>query len=481
MSAVVVMIQSHAPSDDALAEDIAQHVRAGRRGQALHGHVTRARDLEDPPPILFADANLVNFLQVLGVERVGHAQERRQLVDTDSFIATQARVRGVRLLREAAAMIAGDVADELHVVAGQAENLRGLQEIKAVFVVASQVHELADIVQKPGNFQQKPVAFLECVLGGKAVEQLDGQSRDSSCVRLINVISGTEPGGAGQDLRAEVSQTGFCRHRSCELDQQSGTQRDVGNDDARRGGREKKAAIDEQGRHECRSVDLRQTKSIDESLFVTRFDFRADGKKRLAWDFPNPLLVGLDRLAGGKSHVAPESNHVRDPAQRGFEDEVADDVRDLLRQQPNALLVRAVPGRQPLAKTDGSERVDAGLRRLSALEKRQTDTAAADFDEGGVGDVEHGVVLQAISNGQVGEPALLGSVDDFDIQAGTHADPIEERVCIGRFAHGAGCHGTDVAHLIAVHDVAKAVQRANGGIDRRRPDPADREGVLAEE
>ena len=112
---------------------------------------------------------------------------------------------------------------------------------------------------------------------------------------------------------------------------------------------------------------------------------------------------------------------------------------------------------------------NAGLRRLSALEKRQTDTAAADFDEGGVGDVEHGVVLQAISNGQVGEPALLGSVDDFDIQAGPRADPIEERVCIGRFAHGAGCHGTDVAHLIAVDDVAKAVQRANGGIDRRRP------------
>ena len=64
-----------------------------------------------------AAADLLHLLQMLGVERVGEPQNRRELVHAHPILAVKPHVRQVRLLRHAAAMVAGDVRDDLHVVA----------------------------------------------------------------------------------------------------------------------------------------------------------------------------------------------------------------------------------------------------------------------------------------------------------------------------------------------------------------------------
>ena len=76
---------------------------------SLHGQVAGALDLEDPAPLPPIGAKRRHLLQVFGVERVGHAQHRRQLVDDDAILAVERDVRQMALLRRRPAMIAGDV------------------------------------------------------------------------------------------------------------------------------------------------------------------------------------------------------------------------------------------------------------------------------------------------------------------------------------------------------------------------------------
>ena len=81
-------------------------------GQALDREVAAAVDLEHPLVLLAQHAHVAHLLQVVGVERVGHAQDRRQLVDAHAVLRVERHVGQVRLVRGRAAVVARDVGDD---------------------------------------------------------------------------------------------------------------------------------------------------------------------------------------------------------------------------------------------------------------------------------------------------------------------------------------------------------------------------------
>ena len=105
---------------DLAAEHVGQQVGARERGQPLHGEVAAAVDLEHPAARpRAARFTSLHLLQVVGVERVGEAQDRGQLVHEHARVAVERHVGQVRLLGQRAPVVAGDVRDDRHVVAAR--------------------------------------------------------------------------------------------------------------------------------------------------------------------------------------------------------------------------------------------------------------------------------------------------------------------------------------------------------------------------
>ena len=86
-------------------------------------------------------------------------------------VAIERDVRQVRLLRQAAAVIARDVGDDRGFVVGQPEDLRCGEDVLRVLVMRAQADVNADVVQQRRHLQQQPIAIAETVLVAQFVEQ----------------------------------------------------------------------------------------------------------------------------------------------------------------------------------------------------------------------------------------------------------------------------------------------------------------------
>ena len=101
-------------------------------------------------PGLFAthQVQVPDLLQVLGVERVGDTEDRRQLVDDEAVLAIERDVRQMAVLRHRPPMIARDVGDDGGFLVGQAEDLRRGQQVLGMLVMRAQAHIDSDVVQQ---------------------------------------------------------------------------------------------------------------------------------------------------------------------------------------------------------------------------------------------------------------------------------------------------------------------------------------------
>ena len=80
------------------------------------------------------------------------------------------------------------------------------------------------------------------------------------------------------------------------------------------------------------------------------------------------------------------------------------------------------------------------------------------------------VIAQPFTRRQIREPALLGSVDDVDRDAGPDAHAIEKDLGVGGFADGAGRHRAASHDAVAVHDAAEPRHGADRRVHRGRSD-----------
>ena len=155
--------------------------------------------------LLAADqAQVADFLRVLGVERIGDAEDRRELVDDQAVRAIERDVRQVAVLRQAAAVVARDVRDDRRLVVGQPEDLRRGEDVLRVLVMGAQADVDADVVQQRRDLEQQPLAIAEPVLVAELVEQPRRQLRDVVAVLAVEPVAVAERLGAGQHLLLEV-------------------------------------------------------------------------------------------------------------------------------------------------------------------------------------------------------------------------------------------------------------------------------------
>ena len=104
------------------------------------------------------------------------------------------------------------------------------------------------------------------------------------------------------------------------------------------------------------------------------------------------------------------------------------------------------------------------MRRLHALQPREVGAAAADFEQERVLGLSRRVIAQPFPRREIGEPALLGSVDDVDRDAGSYPHTIEKDIGIRGFADGAGRDRAAGDDAVAVHDAAEPSHGADGSI-----------------
>ena len=222
------------------------------------------------------------LLKMFRVESVREPQDARELVHPDAVLTVEDHVRGMRLVGQGAPVIAGDVADNLHVVVRQPENLgEGLEQVEAVLVVSAEAHEDADIVQEGRHPEQQPVALFQRVLGGELVEELRGQPRHAARMRFVVAVPHAQHGCAVEHMGREVGQAGAFRGER-ELGQQSGPQGHVWHDHDVGGRRQDQMAVHEHRGHERFRLDRREPEPLDERCVVALLDLFAEREKRRA-------------------------------------------------------------------------------------------------------------------------------------------------------------------------------------------------------
>ncbi len=186
-------------------------------------------------------------------------------------------------------------------------------------------------------------------------------------------------------------------------------------------------------------------------------------------------------LRGRETHVASEGDEVPGLAQWHLPPDVVHHVLDVPAQEAHALLVAPVPGGEVLAHADGAEGVGAGVDGLALAEERDVRAPPAHLHEERVPRGESLVVAQHLAHGHVGEPVLLGAVDDLDVDPGAQPHPVQEGVAVQGLAHRAGGDRAVADHPVGVHDPPEPFQGLERDLDGGGPQATVGEGVLAEE
>ena len=220
-----------------------------------------------------------DLLQVFGVERVGEAQNRRQLVDDQAVLTIERRVGQVAALRRPAPVVPRDVGDDGRLVVGEAEDLQRRQQVLRVLVVGAQADVDADVVQQRGHLKEQPLASGEAVVFPALVEQPHREHRDVAAVRAIEPVAMADRFGARQHLVLEVGCAQPAARRG-EVEQDAGPQRGVGHDDPAGRRFRQQRPVHQQGGHERLGLDGRKTEPVDQLLLVQPLDRVAEARGR---------------------------------------------------------------------------------------------------------------------------------------------------------------------------------------------------------
>jgi CHAD domain-containing protein len=418
---------------------------------------------------------------VVGVERVRHAQDGPQLVDQHPRVGVEGHVGQVRLVGRGAPVVAGDVGDDRHVVAAQAEDLRHGEDVLRVLVVAAEVHEDSNVVEESPHLQEQAVPGPEAVLGAQGVEEPRGERGHVCRVASVVAVLLPERGGGGQHLAGEVLDP-VSLVGPDHVEEEPGTQRRIGDEHLFGLGLEEQLPVDEERRHEGLDLGEGQAVGLHQLLVVEGHRLLAEGEEALAREVPRAEAgVVPHDLIGDEARVPAEGEEVLRLPQRHLAADVLDDVLHGALKEPHPLVVAAVPRGEVLAHADRAEGVGAGVDGLAPAQEREVGAAPSHLDEEGVPAREGLVLLESLAHRDVGEAVLLGAVDRLDVDARAQAHAVEEGVAVDRLAHRARRHRAVADDAVGVHDPAEALQGPQGRLDGGRPQAAAGEGVPAQE
>ena len=193
------------PADDQLAPvDLCEHVPAGGGGQLFHCEIAIPLELQDPVAAAAHQLHVTHLLRMLGVQRIDQTENRSELVDDQPIGAVEGDERHVRVLGQAAAMVAGDVRDDRRLLVREPEDLGRREDVLRMLMVGAQAHVNAQVMKERRHLQQQTLAIAEPVLRPELFEQPGGEPRDVLTVVAIEPVAMAERLGARQHLVLEV-------------------------------------------------------------------------------------------------------------------------------------------------------------------------------------------------------------------------------------------------------------------------------------
>ncbi len=281
--------------------------------------------------------DIAHFLQVLGVERVGHAQDRGELVDEQPILAIERDVRQVTLLRQPSPVIARDVRDDRGFVVRQAEDLRGRQQVLRVLVMGAQARRRCRCraAAPPPAAAAARASPRPCSSLSSSKSRVASIATWRPCARSKRYLWPTASALAStwrSKSSAPSRPPGFAKSSSTPVRSDASRHDDLR---ALRFGEQR--AIDEQRRHERFGFDRGQAEALDQRVLVEPLDLVAERQERVARDLAAAgLALLLQDLRGREAHVAADRDHVRDAAERNVEADLVDDVGDVPLQQRRA-------------------------------------------------------------------------------------------------------------------------------------------------
>ena len=167
-------------------EHLLEHARAAAAGPQVDFGVLVGVDGQLDLPRRAGDLHRADDLVVAAIEPAGDAQHGGHLADAQPIVVVEAAEVVVLVLRLDAAMVAGDVGDDLQLLRPERLQAAVQDEMVRVLVMALVADEVADVLHAGRGLEQPAVAGRQLVELAQAVVDLAGELGDLARVGEVD-------------------------------------------------------------------------------------------------------------------------------------------------------------------------------------------------------------------------------------------------------------------------------------------------------